>query len=666
MNSTSNLYPTIAIAGNPNSGKSTLFNRLTGLRQKVANYPGITIEKKTGTMMLDGQSIHIVDLPGTYSLNPLSEEEKIAAGVIMGTYPGQEPISGLLCVIDSSCLERSLGLVLQVMKTNRPTAVLLNMADEMEAQGIKIDAAKLQQILGIPVFSISALKGTGMEAVYDLLKTWVHQKGQLRNDQKGRHSRMSQSGIHTSLTEGLQLDSRVRGNDDFRSSHQKPMNDNPSEFMDADLEQTGLRIQKAKDIAGSVISKVPHLKTFSDKIDRFVMNPVLGPIIFACVVVAVFQSIFTIPEPLMNGIDALFTHLGLGIKRLIPDPLISSFLADGVVAGTGAVIVFLPQILTLFFFIAILEYSGYMARAAMVMDKFMSKLGLQGKSFLPLISSCACAVPGIMASRIIENKRDRIVTIFISPFMPCGARLPVYTLLIGAFVPNIPVVWGVLGLRSLTLLGLYLAGFLAAFVTAWGLKSSVLKSELTPFILEIPPYRRPPIRAILILMWDRSKIFLRRAGTVILLVSMVLWVALSFPKGTGMEPVKESIAGRIGQLMEPVIKPLGFDWKIGVGLLSAQAAREMIIGSLSSIYRIEQAPDSQSHLQDVLRQNLSPLQAISLMFFFVFAMQCFSTLTIAKRELGSWKVPTIMFLYMNALAYGSSLLIYQGGRWLGF
>jgi len=621
MKNTIAVKPVIAIAGNPNSGKTTLFNRLTGLRQKVANYPGITVEKKTGKFISEEFEIQLIDLPGTYSLNPHSEEEKIAAGTLTGTYPGEKPTSGVLCVVDSSCLGRGLGLALQIVKTRIPAAVLLNMSDELKIRGLEIDSGELAKLLGVPVFSISALTGEGLDKVRELIVEWA------------------KAGTPPEIKTGTD---------------------------DNDLAETEERRQIVKEICRKIIKRSSRPLSTSDKIDRFVMHPVWGPLIFGAVVIVVFQAIFALPQPLMNLIDSSFTSLSFWIKKLVPIKIVGNFLAEAVVTGTGSVVVFLPQILTLFFFIALLEYSGYMARASMVMDKFMSKMGLQGKSFLPLISSCACAVPGIMASRIIENRRDRLATIFISPLMPCGARLPVYTLLIGAFVPNVPVIKGILGLRSLTLLGLFLAGFLAALITAWALKSSVLKSDLTPFILEIPPYRKPPLGAILMVMWERTKIFLKRAGGIILLVSVILWFFLNFPKGSGAEPVKESIAGRIGTILEPVIKPLGFDWKIGVGLLSAQAAREMIISSLSTIYRIEQKKGPPEKLQSVLRENLAPLQAVSLMVFFVFAMQCFSTLAIARREVGHWKVSAAMFLYMNLLAYLSSLLVFQGGRLLGF
>lgn len=619
---------TIALAGNPNSGKTTLFNQLTGLRQKVANYPGVTVEKKLGTVRLDGNDIDILDLPGTYALSPKSEEERIAAQIIQGTMPGVPTLNGILCVVDSTCLERSLSLVLQIIETKTPTAVLLNMSDELKNRGAEIDTEALSKQLGVPVISISALTGLGRREIFDLMANWA-KNAVLENWPAAGSQAIANNG-----------------NDVYRT--------------------ITLQRAHAKEICKTVIKKSPNPPTGSDRIDRVVMHRIWGPVIFSGVVLVVFQSIFTFAQPFMDLIDNGFGMAGDAIKNILPPGHLNSFISDGIIAGVGSVIVFLPQILILFFFIAILEHSGYMARAAMTMDLLMRKVGLQGKSFLPLVSSYACAVPGIMAARTIENKRDRIATIFVAPFMTCSARLPVYTLLIAAFVPNIPVLGNFLGLRALTLLGLYILGFGAAIFTAWILKSSVLKSEGTPFILDIPPYRRPSFKTIFLLMWDRSKIFLKRAGTIIMVTTIILWALISFPQTNTPEPLKNSFAGRFGVAIEPLIEPLGFNWKIGVGLLAAQAAREVIVSSLSTIYEIEGAENKDKNLQSALKKDLSPLGAISLMIFFVFAMQCMSTMAIARRELGGWKIPIIMFIYMNGLAYLSSLVFFQTGKWFGW
>jgi ferrous iron transport protein B len=368
----------------------------------------------------------------------------------------------------------------------------------------------------------------------------------------------------------------------------------------------------------------------------------------------------------MNVLDQGFTALAGLIKTGHSENLFASFLADGVVAGVGSVVTFLPQILIVFFFLSILENSGYLARAALIMDKVMSRIGLQGKSFLPLISSYACAVPGIMATRTMENKRDRLATIFIAPFMTCSARLPVYALFISAFVPDLPVLGRFLGLRAVTLLGLYALGFLAALATAFGLKSSILRSDKTPFFMELPPYRIPAPKTVALMLWDRSKVFLQQAGTVILAVSMVMWFMTSFPRNHGQADLQSSFAGRLGTLVEPVIRPLGFNWKIGVGLISAQVARDVIISTLATTYRVSSQGKDTLSLRQGLRQDMSPLAAVSLMVFFALAMQCTSTLAVVRRETGGWKIPVCMFLYMNALAYLASFVVYQGGRFLGW
>lgn len=613
--------PLIAIAGNPNSGKTTLFNQLTGLRQKVANYPGVTVERKTGIYKAIDQKVQLLDLPGTYALSPRSEEERIASDIIQGNHLDHPPVQGVMCVADSTALERSLYLILQILESGVPCAVLLNMTDELNRRGAEIDCAKLSALLNTPVLPISATKGTGLNAVRSLLHEWS-------------------------------------------TGNEMPIK--PVAHIKPSREAIAERRAKAKEICADVLRKKIEAHPWSDKVDRIVLHRVWGPLIFTGVVIVVFQAIFSWAQPLMDGIDHFFGALGSWTSHSLPPGIFNSFLSDGVIAGVGSVIVFLPQILIVFFFIAFLENSGYMARAAMVMDRFFSRVGLQGKSFLPLISSYACAVPGIMAARTIENKRDRFATILIAPFMTCSARLPVYALLISAFVPNIPVIKGVMGLRAFTLLLLYLFGFAAAMFTAFLLKSSILKSDRIPFIMDIPPYRLPTLRTILLLMWDRSKIFLRRAGTVILGTAIVLWVLTTFPRTEGPDKVQNSFAGQIGHIIEPVIKPLGFNWKIGVGLVAAQAAREVIISSLSVIYKVEEGNGNNDRLQDALKQDMTPLSAVSLMVFFVFAMQCMSTIAIVRRETGGWKIPAFMFAYMNAYAYLGSFLVFQVGKLLGF
>jgi len=610
----------IAVAGNPNSGKTTLFNRLTGLRQKVANYSGVTVEHKEGLLTLPQGDVQLIDLPGTYSLSPSSEEERVAAEVIVGAHDDQAPVDAILCVIDSTTLEKSLFLVSQLMETGLPCVLALNMVDELMLRGSKIDVALLSQRLGMPVVPMSAKRGHGI----DKLKTELARL-------KPRFGEIKKGVIELPVVEDI-----IR------------------------------RREQAKTITAAVQPEPLKPHPWSDKLDRIVLHPVWGPLIFAAVVVLVFQSIFSWAAPLMDASNAFFSQASAWTARSLPDVWPARLLSDGVIAGVGSVVVFLPQILIVFFFIALLEQSGYLARAALVMDYTLSRVGLQGKSFLPLISSYACAVPGIMAARTIESKADRLATIFVAPFMTCSARLPVYALLISAFVPNKPLLGKFLGLQAATLLGLYVLGFLAAVVTAMVLKSSILKSDKTPFFLEIPPYRSPDFRSIILMMWDRAKVFLQRAGTVILLASIVLWFLASFPRTNGESVIENSYAGKIGHFIEPVIKPLGFDWRIGISLISAQAAREVMVSSLATIYHVESDDEDSTNLAQALRQDMTPLTAVSLMVFFVFAMQCMSTLAVARRETGGgWTIPIAMFVYMNALAYFASLVVFQVGRLLG-
>ncbi|MGH7739590.1 MAG: ferrous iron transport protein B [bacterium] len=659
MNDVQSMPGVFAVAGNPNSGKTTLFNRLTGLRQKVGNYPGVTVEKKTGFVRSGDHFLELVDLPGTYSLSPRSEEERVAAEVVSGSRPDLPPLRAVLCVVDATNLERSLYLTLQVLEAKVPVVVVLNMMDELAARGGQVNVNKLSKLLGVPVFPISALKGDGLDdlkAHLEKLSRGIDGKTLYPlTERKPEKAGVLCGGCHgcgTSQCASVPVDS-------------------PDILADVNVPEAARRQARAGRIHRQVSEAPVKAHPLTNRIDRVVLHPVWGPLIFVLVVLLVFQSIFTWAQPAMDGMDQGVAWLGSLLANALPVGMFRSFLVDGVVEGVGAVLVFLPQILILFFFIAVLEHTGYMARAAMVMDRLMSSIGLQGKSFLPLISSYACAVPGIMATRTIENRRDRIATLFIAPFMTCSARLPVYILLIGAFVPDLPVVGKWIGLRTLTLLGLYVLGFLGALGTAALLKSTILRSGRVPFVMEVPPYRVPSVKTILILMWDRSLIFLKRAGTTILAVSVLMWFLVSFPRPDAQQDIRQSYAGRLGVMVEPVVKPLGFDWRIGVGLLSAQAAREVIISTLSTVYHVAkdkgtEGPEATASLTTTLQKDMTPLTAISLMVYFVFAMQCASTLAVVKRETGRWRWPFAMFTYMTALAYVSSLCVFQFGRWAGW
>jgi ferrous iron transport protein B len=591
----------VALVGPPNSGKSTLFNRLTGLRQKVANYPGVTVEERRGRARLEGDGeVVLIDLPGVYSLTPRSEDERVTRDVLAGRMAGTGRPDAVLLILDSTSLKRHLVLAAPILALGLPTLVILNMADELASRGGAVDASALAAQLGAPVALVSAARGEGIETIRQFLRGAV--------------------GVPAAL-------------------------DLP---VLADIPKCRQWATRMGDRAGYA---APAPSLWTRRLDALFLHPVAGPLVFLLVVVAVFQTIFSAARPLMDLVDAAVRASGAWIGALLPPSPFRSLLVEGVWGGVGSVLVFLPQILLLFLFIGLLEDSGYLARAALIADKTMRRAGLQGKSFLPLLSAYACAIPAVLASRTIENKRDRIATILIAPFMTCSARLPVYTLIIAAFLPERPLLGPFLGTRAAAMLGLYALGFLAAFGTARLLKSSVLKSDGSPFLLEMPPYRRPTPRQIGLRMFDRARIFLRRAGTVILASAVGLWILAHLPLSGGhMAPVTGSVAGTIGRAIEPVVKPLGFDWKIGIGLVTSLAAREVIVGTLGTLYGMDAETGSEG-LQQALRHDLTRGGAVALLVFFAFAMQCLSTVAVVRRETGGWKWPAIQFAYMGLLAY---------------
>lgn len=591
----------VALIGPPNSGKTTLFNRLTGLRQKVANFPGVTVEHHIGKAHLPGHhDVDIIDLPGIYSLNPRSEDEQVTHDVLRGAMPGLRRPDGVILVLDSTNLQRHLPLAAAVLSLRLPTLVALNMADDLRQRGGAVDTEALANQLGAPVVLVSAVTGEGVESVAQF------------------------------LTGGIAVPRLV----------ELPV-----------LQDVPACRQWARAVSHQARYTHPVPPVWTRRLDAVFLHPLIGPLVFAGVVAAVFQSLFTWARPLMDAVQAAVAVSGAWLHAVLPDGWVESLLVDGAWSGVGAVIVFLPQILLLFLFIALLEDSGYLARAALIADRTLARVGLQGKSFIPLLSAYACAVPAILATRTIENRRDRIATILIAPFMTCSARLPVYTLIIAAFIPERPLLGGLLGTRAAALLGLYLLGFLAAIGTAGLLKSSVLRSERTPFVLEMPPYRMPTLASVGLRLWDRALAFLKRAGTVILGVAIVLWVLASVPTTGGQQPpIEQSLAGTLGRAIEPLIAPLGFDWKIGIGLITSLAAREVIVGTLGTIYGMD--PDHNSAgLQAALQKELTFGGAVALLVFFAFAMQCMSTLAVVRRETGGWKWPAIQFFYMGALAY---------------
>lgn len=599
----------VAVVGPPNSGKSTLFNRLTGLRQKVANYPGVTVEKRIGLARLNGgQQVWLVDLPGVYSLDPRSEDERVTHDVLTGEMPDIRRPDAVVLIIDSTNLGRHMTLAAPILSLGLPTLVALNMSDELRHRGGSVDMAALAQQIGAPVALMSAKRGEGIEPVVEFL----------------------QGALGVPAPVELPIVSNVP-----------------------------LCREWATRIGNQAGYRAPAPPQWTRRLDGVFLHSLAGPLVFLAVVVLVFQMIFTAAVPLMDGVEALITTSGQWIASALPESLFRSLLVEGVWGGVGSVLVFLPQILLLFLFIGVLEDSGYLARAALIADRTMAKVGLQGKSFIPLLSAYACAVPAILSTRTIESKRDRIATILIAPLMTCSARLPVYTLIIAAFLPERPLLGPFLGTRAAAMIGLYVLGFAAAVLTAKVLKSSILKSDRTPFMLEMPPYRMPTLRSLGLRLWDRSKVFLRRAGTVIMATAIGLWIMASLPLTDGQPPaIEDSLAGTVGRTIEPLIEPLGFNWKIGIGLITSLAAREVIVGTLGTIYGME-ADEGSLDLQEALRADLSFGGAVALLVFFAFAMQCMSTVAVVRRETAGWKWPVLQFTYMTALAYLSGLAANQ-------
>jgi ferrous iron transport protein B len=604
---------TVILVGPPNSGKSTLFNRLTGLRQKVANYPGVTVEHHSGRMKGIGRpDLTLIDLPGIYSLATYSEDARVAVDVLTGRMPGVPPPDVILLVLDAVHMDRQLMLAQTVFSLGLPTMVLLNMSDLLETRGGKIDPLTLSHELGHPVALISGAKGAGLE----LITSFLNQFGSVAGEQR----------------QPLRL----------------PVLQSPAASR-----------RWARQVTDRTNYRAPDAPLWTRRLDSVLLHRIWGPLIFLAVVIAVFQVVFSLGQPLSDGLGVWLTNVGSWAATVLPDNWLRALVRDGLWNGVQSVLVFLPQILLLFLFIGILEDSGYLARAALIADRAMRAIGLNGKAFIPLLSAYACAVPAIMATRTIENKRERLATILVAPFMTCSARLPVYTLIIAAFVPDRHMLGNLIGLRASVMLGLYLLGFLAALVTAKLLNSSVLKARPAPFILELPQYRWPTPRSLTLRLYDRGKLFLKKAGTIILSVTFAVWVFSVLPiHGGHFASLTDSLVGRLGHWIEPVIRPLGFNWKIGIGLLSSVVAREVIVGTLGTLYGV----DPQTHsvgLQAALRHDMGIGGAIALVVFFAFAMQCTSTLAIVRRETNSWKLPAVQFFYMTGTAYVAALITNQ-------
>ena len=615
--------PLVALIGAPNSGKTTLYNQLTGLRQKVANYPGVTVEKHLGRARLAGdRAVDVVDLPGVNGFSARTLDEKVTRDVLEGRVPGLRAPDAILLIVDSTRLESQLMLVEPILELELPTLLVLNMADELEERGGSLDDDALVAQLDVQgVARTNARAGVGLDRVQRFL---------LEVAERGPRP--------------LREAATVRN-----SPHRVPL---PT--VDA-FTRRRTRVRRVVEAAGF---RPPGPSAFSRRLDHLFLHRVWGPLVFVAVVMLVFQAIFTWATPLMDGVEWLIAGSGEWLGARLPESWFRSLLIDGVWAGVGSVVVFLPQILILFLFLGILEDSGYMARAAVIADRLMYRVGLQGRAFLPLLSGYACAVPAILAARTIEDERDRLATIFVTPFMTCSARLPVYALLIAAFIPERPLLGPFMGTRAATLLGLYALGAFAAVGTAFLLKRTLLRGKSTTFMMELPPYRIPALKSVALRLLDRSRIFLRRAGTVIFTVAVVLWVLTQFPRTTaGDAPdIGVSALGQIGHVIEPAIEPLGFDWRIGIGLVSSLAAREVIVGTLGTIYGVEDPTETSLTLQENLQGQLDLGAAVGLLVFFAFALQCMSTVAVMRRETAGWKWPALQFSYMLLLAYAGAFL----------
>lgn len=651
----------IALAGNPNAGKTTLFNALTGLRQKVANYPGVTVERKEGFWKLGAEnSARLIDLPGLYSLDATSLDEQIARDVLTGKVAGLAKPDVVVAVVDATNLERNLYLVTQLLEYKIPLVVVLTMIDLAEKQKHEIDTKKISELLGVPVVAVTAAQHIGLDELSERVLEAVEAEPQVPFD--------------LSIDQDASDNAKIFARYNFIS----------------DVVQESV---KHNDVA-------EH--NFSEKIDRVLTHKFFGLVILIAILLLVFQTIFSWATLPMDLLESGFGALGDFARAQLPEGLLADLVVDGIIAGVGGVLVFLPQILLLFLFISILEDTGYMARAAFLLDKLMSRVGLHGKAFLPLMSSFACAIPGIMAARTIENPKDRLATILIAPFMSCSARLPVYTLMIATFFAG-QTVFGFLSLGAVLMLAMYTLGIVTAIVVAFILKKTLLKSPPPPFVMELPPYRLPNVRNVLQNMLTRAGLFIKRAGTVILAISIILWALTTFPRSEAnsqtstninqqeisstsetaptedqiaSERLQNSYAGRLGHFIEPAIQPLGFDWKIGVALISSFAAREVLVSTLSIIYNVgKDANEESESLTQALRDAKkadgvtpvwTPLTALTLMVFFVLAMQCMSTIAVVRRETNSWIWTLFMIGYMTGLAYLAAFLTYQGGRFLGF
>jgi ferrous iron transport protein B len=735
---------TVVLIGNPNTGKSTLFGALSGVQQRVGNYPGVTVEKKLGQMAHDGRRWTLVDLPGTYSLAPRSPDEMVAIDVLLGRRSDVPAPEVVLCVVDANNLERNLYLVSQVLELGRPTVIALTMIDLARGRGMELDVDRLRRQLGIPVVPVQANHRIGLDALKDALaeaadrpapparespfpEPFGAEVARLETalaDTRAPHSEGSGApALHRSLVERLLLDTGGYFEGQILAEGDEGLRDALRASRER-LARAGCPVPAieamarygwvARVVEGVVTHPTEPRVTLGDRIDAILTHRLWGTLVLAAAMVLIFHAVFTWAAVPMAGIDAAVGALAGLVQAHLPEGALRSLLTDGVIGGIGSVVIFLPQIVILFFFLALLEDCGYLARAAYLMDRLMVRVGLSGKSFIPLLSSFACAIPGVMACRVIENRRDRLTTILVAPLMSCSARLPVYTLLIAAFVPNRMYLGGLVGLQGLTLFALYLIGIVTAAAVALVLKRTVLRGAPPPFVMELPAYKWPSPRVVLYRMLDRGWAFLRRAGTMIFAVSVVMWAALYYPRlapgdkdaavlvaerarlraevEAGADPEaglaavearlegaqkRQSLLGRAGRLIEPVVLPLGWDWRIGSAVLAAFPAREVVVATLGVVFDVGSKVEDDggsNRLRSALRaatwQGTSrPLfntpVALSILVFFALCAQCVSTLAVIRRETNSWGWPAFCFAYMTALAYLGALITYQVGTWIG-
>ncbi|MFC7536290.1 ferrous iron transporter B [Sphingomonas sp. GCM10030256] len=613
-----NPAPLVAVVGNPNAGKSALFNALTGARQKVGNYPGVTVERKSGrTALPDGRPVELVDLPGAYGLDPSSRDEEVTRDVLLGRFAGERRPDGLIVVVDASNLDNHLRFALQVLDLGIPAVIALNMIDMARRDGLELSAERLSAELGVPVIETVAVRRKGVEELRTALA------GQLL----GRTS--------------------------------APARDAPADLLT--LQRQARRVAEA-----AIVSETP-VRRWTHRLDRVLLHPIAGLLILVAVMFTMFQAVFAWSEAPIGWIESGMGVLGTAVAGALPDGALRSLLVDGVIGGVGAVVVFLPQILILFLFILLLEGTGYMVRAAFLMDRLMSRAGLSGRAFIPLLSSFACAVPGIMATRTIDNEKDRLTTILVAPLMTCSARLPVYTLIIAAFIPD-RTVGGGIGLQGLVMFGLYLAGIVGALAVALLLRRTVVRGGSSFFMMELPKYQLPAIKDVLIGLWQRALIFLKRAGGIILVTTVVLWALASFPQaGPGEKQSEVSVAGKIASGIEVVVRPIGFNHDIALALLPAMAAREVAVSAIATVYAIDQSDEAQmtQSLEERLGGNWPLPTALAFLAWFVFAPQCVSTIAVTRRETNGWKWPLFMVGYLFALAYVFAGLTYWTTTALG-